>query len=760
MIQKKYSIKNDPNRTQEAEKYSNPIPSREIILRFLNDIKYPTVFENITHALSLKNPLALYALGNRLKAMVRDQQIKKDGRYFSLYKEYPKTITGEVRVKSDGISIIITKDKKNNAYLSPSQTKLIFDNDIVSASILGFNKKNKLEAKINSIVKRNTKSIIGRYDYNLDTHSIQPISKTLPKHISLTKPNNVIEPNALIQANIIIQPSHFAPAVATVSEIIKEKSPVLTAISIASKKHNLVENWSIKASKIIGKFPKSVIAKEISERADLRSFPFVTIDSEDAKDFDDAVYAYKNNKGGWKLYVAIADVSYYVRSNSILDHEAQNKSTSVYFPDYVIPMLPESLSNELCSLKPNTDRLALICEMNINKQAKLYRYKFYSGVINSKRRLTYTKVEEFLKYHKNNTVKDYPPELVSSLSNLHELYQALKIIRKKRGAIYFNKIETKIILDQNSHISKIVPSYKNDAHRIIEECMLLANSAAAKFIRKHKVNALFRVHEAPTAAKIKDLQNYLKTTGLNFKFHKTGVKSIDYANVLDQAKQRDDFENIQLMILKSMNQAVYTPNNTGHFGLAYNAYTHFTSPIRRYPDLITHRIIKSLIKEKSFGGCQYTLTQLDELSSHASTQERNADLATLEVEKWLKCHFLENRIGEKFEAKIVHITNFGIFVRLSENYIEGLLHIASLQGDYYIFDEIHHQLIGKNSNKSYIIGQELQVELIRVDAHEGYIDFELVENNKINRAKTHKKQPASSRYKKIQKRRYLGHEKI
>ena len=757
MTQKKYSIKNDPNRSQEAEKYQNPIPSREVILRFLSDLKYPTVFENIAEALSLRKSSALDALGNRLNAMVRDGQLKQNARYFSLYKERPKIITGAVRVQNDGTSIIATKDKKHTAFLSPSQTRLIFDGDIVSASILGLNKKNKLEAKIDSIVKRNTKSIVGRYGYSLDTHFIQPISKTLPKHILLTEPDELIEPNTLIEANIIIQPSYFAPAVATFSEMIEEQSPVLTAISIASKKHNLIEDWSKKTLKMVDKLPTSVLAKEIVKRTDLRHLPFVTIDGEDAKDFDDAVYAHKNAKGAWKLYVAIADVSYYVHSNSAIDHEAQNRSTSVYFPDYVIPMLPEALSNELCSLKPNVDRLALICEMNISKQAKLSRYKFYSGVINSKARLTYTEVGKLLEDQKNQISKDYPA-LVPDLLTLYELYQTLAIARKKRGAIDFDKVETEIILDQDRHIASIVPRHRNDAHRLIEECMLLANSAAAKFINKNKANAPFRVHEAPTEAKVEDLKAYLKTVGLKFKTHKTGVTSIDYANVLDQAKHREDFDNIQLMVLKSMNQAVYTPYNNGHFGLAYDAYVHFTSPIRRYPDLITHRTIKALIQEKSLGGCQYTLTQLDELSNHASAQERNADLAALEVEKWLKCHFLENRIGEIFDAKIVHITGFGMFVELCENYIEGLVHIASLQGDYYIFDEIQHQLVGKHSNKSYGIGQTLQVQLVRVDIEGGYIDFELAENSDVNPADTHRKS-SSSHYGKRKKKARLRHAK-
>ena len=726
MIQKKYSVKYDPNRIQEAKKYQNPIPSREIILKFLHDLKYPTVFENIANALLLKQSSKIKALTNRLCAMVRDQQIQQKNHYFSLYQSYKKIITGIVRVQNDGTSMIMSKDKNNLAFLPHNQTKLIFNGDIVTASILGLNKKNKLEAKIDDIVKRKTKKIIGRYYHILDTHLIQPISKTMPKRILLIKPNIILESYTLIQADIIIQPSHFSPPVAKFTNIIQEKSPLLTAISIASKKHNLVENWSNKTLKLVEKFPDSVLDEEILSRVDLRHLPFVTIDGENAKDFDDAVYVNKNSRGNWKLYVAIADVSYYVDSNSFLDNEAQNRSNSVYFPNYVIPMLPEKISNELCSLKPNVDRLALICEMRINKKTQLSSYKFYSAVINSKARLNYTEVGKLLANQNNQISKKYP-FLVSNLLELYELYQALAIVRKKRGAINFNKIETEIILNQNHHISSIIPRYQNDAHRVIEECMLLANYTAAKFLSKNKINALFRVHEAPTPEKIENLIGYLKSNGLIFKRNKRGIKSIDYANVIKQIENRDDFNHIQLMILKSMNQAIYTPYNSGHFGLAYKAYVHFTSPIRRYPDLITHRIIKFLINEKKLGGDTYTLNQLKELSNYASTQERNSDLATLEVEKWLKCHFIKNRIGELFDAKIIYITNFGIFVQLNENYIEGLIHISSLTSDYYLFDSIKYQLVGKHSKKYFFIGQNIKVKLINVDTESAYIDFEIIE---------------------------------
>ena len=727
MIKKTYSIENDPNKKEEAEKYDNPIPSREYILKVLADFKYPVLFESISNALALKKAKQLTALEYRLAAMVRDAQIKQDGYYFRPIDQIDHIVTGVVRVQNDGTTTVSSSDKKQTVYIHRQYAKIVLDGDIVCACILGINHKGKIEARIDSIVKRNTKSVIGRYCNQLDTHIIQPVSKTMPKNILLTQPNEVIEPNTLIKAKIIVQPSQFGPAVASLIETIEEQSPILTAISIASKKHNLVEEWSNKTRKTISKLPKNVLKNDLHDRIDLREMPFVTIDGEDARDFDDAVYARKSSTGGWKLYVAIADVSYYVKPDSALDKEAQLRSTSVYFPGYVIPMLPEELSNELCSLKPKVDRLSLVCEMNVSKVGKLTRHKFYSAVINSHARLTYNQVNDLLTNNSGDIVLN-KSHLIHHLNCLNELYKSLSAQRKNRGAIDFDTVETQILLDKNQHISSITPRHRNDAHRMIEECMLLANVAAAKFITKNKADAPFRVHNKPTDIKVKDLKSYLQPLGIAFNISKGGIKPKDYAEMLSSVKGRDDFNNIQLMSLKSMNQAIYTHDNNGHFGLAFNEYTHFTSPIRRYPDLLTHRTIKYILQEKKLGAQSYTRSQLDQLCTHASEQERNADSASKDVEKWLKCHFLQNRIGDVFSATIVHITGFGMFVELTENYIEGLVHIASISGDYYIFDEQKHQLIGKNSKKTYTLGQQLQVQLIRADMEGGHIDFEIAIN--------------------------------
>ena len=725
----KYTINDDPNKDSEAQKYDDPIPSREVILKYLMDIKQPAVFENIADNLGLTRSKQLDALANRLVAMVRDENLEQDRQYFRPLKQKRQIITGYVRIENDGNAIITTKDRTLSAFLPQHQARLIFDGDKACVMILGLDRKGRLEARIDSIIERNTFEIIGRYTQLLDSHFIQPISKTMPKYMALLPPSDELEPNTLIKVKLVIFPSTICSAVGEFIEVLEEKSPILTAISIASKKHNLIEEWSDKTACLVRKLPNKVLPDEIRHRIDLRDLPFVTIDGEDARDFDDAVYAHKSSTDGWKLYIAIADVSYYVHPDSSLDKEAQARSTSVYFPGYVIPMLPEQLSNELCSLKPKVDRLALICEMNISANGKLSRYKFYSGVINSKARLTYTEVAKLLNSKDNNTYSEQP-ELTPYLFDLYDLYKVLSEARKLRGAIDFDTIESQIILNEHQHISAIIPLQRNEAHKLIEECMLLANVATARFIEKNKVHAPFRVHGVPPGGKVDDLKAYLHSLGIAFKHNKSGATPKDYSQMLNSLKERDDFANIQLMTLKSMNQAFYTPDNDGHFGLAYPAYSHFTSPIRRYPDLLTHRTIKSIIGEKNLGAYHYTYTQLDELCVYASSQERNADSASSDVEKWLKCHFLHNRIGELFDAKIVHVTSFGMYVELVENYIEGLLHISSMNGDYYIFDEVRHCLIGQNTKNTFGIGQKVQVQLVRVNLDEMHIDFEFTVNGK------------------------------
>ncbi|MFT6835459.1 MAG: ribonuclease R, partial [Francisellaceae bacterium] len=495
---------------------------------------------------------------------------------------------------------------------------------------------------------------------------------------------------------------------------------------MAIKTNNLAEFWPSEVTKQADLLSETVLESDLQGRADLRDMPFVTIDGEDAKDFDDAVYCEPKKSGGWRLYVAIADVSYYVRPDQPIDKEAQARSTSVYFPGQVIPMLPENLSNGLCSLKPKVDRLALVCEMSISKAGKLTRNKFYSAVIKSQARLTYTEVADLLEEKATSFHKSYP-NMAVHLFNLYGLFLSLVEQRAIRGALDFDTPDTKIELNEDRGIEAITTTVRNDAHRLIEECMLMANTAAAKLVAKHKIPCPYRVHLPPNFEKIGGLRDYLKLHSLTLDGG-NDPSPLDYSKLLTEAKTKPDFNNIQLVILRSMNQAVYTTHNEGHFGLAFTAYTHFTSPIRRYPDLLTHRAIKTIVKEDSLGGKQYDIHKLESLCEYASVAERKADSAAQGVDDFLKCDFMKHRVGEVFEAVIVNIIGIGFFVQIDNNFIEGLVHVATLSGDYYHFDAFHHTLVGERTKKTFKLGQKVEVKLLSVNMASYKIDFEMADN--------------------------------
>ncbi|WP_150466616.1 ribonuclease R [Francisella sp. SYW-9] len=718
----KYSIQNDPNRDLEAQKYDNPIPSREVILNYIKDTKLPVSIENIATALEIFKKSLFDGLVNRLGAMVRDEQLEKDKSYYSLPEMVPIYIISKVTSDRDSRLELFSNTLNTKVSILSHQSKLVMVGDEVTAKVLGVNKRGRVEAEIKTIVSRAQKTVTGYYYKSFDCHFLKPISKNITNDIVLLPPKEKIEHNSLIEAEIVVQPSVNSCAVAKFKQEVEAVSPVKEAMMMATQKYDLVEQWSKKALRYLDDISEAV---SVGSRIDLRDKHFVTIDGEDAKDFDDAVYAHKTKSGSWKLYVAIADVSNYVAKDSALDLDAKRRSTSVYFPGYVIPMLPEKLSNGLCSLRPEEDRYSLVCEMNISKQGKLSRYNFYSAVINSKARLTYTEVAKLLD-KKQNTIVEKTPKLVPNLFDLYELFKVLHGAREIRGAIDFDTVETQIILDEHNHIESIVPRHRNDAHRLIEECMLVANVAAAKFMIKHKKTSPFRVHSEPKEDRMETLKKYLSRHGIHLAYGKDGkVTPKALSEMLESIKDRADYDDIQMMTLRSMNQAVYSINNDGHFGLAYSEYTHFTSPIRRYPDLVVHRIIKSIINEYKHGGADYKASELANICDNASQQERNADGASKQVENWLKCYFMQDYIGHILEAQIKHVNGLGLFAELKDMYIEGLIHVSAIPGDYYIYDETKDILIGKRTHKVYKIGQDITVRVVRVDLDRIHIDFEL-----------------------------------
>ncbi len=540
-----------------------------------------------------------------------------------------------------------------------------------------------------------------------------------------------------------------------VVEVLGENMAPGMETQIAIRTHQIPHEWPAEVEQQVAGLTEEVPEEAKQGRVDLRALPLVTIDGEDARDFDDAVYCEAKKGGGWRLWVAIADVSYYVRPDTALDKEAINRGNSVYFPSQVVPMLPEVLSNGLCSLNPQVDRLCMVCEMTVSETGKLSGYKHYEAVMNSHARLTYTKVHEILEG--DEELRERYKALVPHLEELHKMYQVLKSARDERGAIEFETVETKFIFNAQRKIESIEPVVRNDAHKLIEECMILANIASASLVEKAKEAALYRVHEPPGEERLTGFRDFLGELGLDLS---GGLEPspTDYANLMKQIGERPDKELIQTMLLRSMKQAVYNADNAGHFGLALKRYAHFTSPIRRYPDLLLHRAIKYLIAKQEgrnqdrwtpIGGYHYSFDDMDFYGEQCSMTERRADDATREVSDWLKCEYMQDHVGEELEGVVANVTSFGFFVRLTELHIDGLVHISTLANDYYHYDPIGQRLVGESFGAIYRLGDAVKVKVLAVNLDDRQIDFELVETSRKLRGqgKTAKKRADEARAK-------------
>ncbi|MDA0670251.1 MAG: ribonuclease R [Proteobacteria bacterium] len=710
----------DPFFKRESQKYKNPIPSREFILDVMKEHGTPIKKNQLIQLLGIQESEE-EILSHRLKAMRRDGQILKNRKDVFCVAEKLNCISGKVQGHADGYGFLIPDDSnQNDIFLSQREMTKVFHNDRVMVQISGLDRKGKAEGTIIEILERNNKVLVGRV---IQSHGVTIVSaedKRINQDILIPygKDLNAV-PGDIVEVEITTQPAMNIKPMGQVIEIIGKLDDSGIEIEIALRKHNLSFRFDKKVDKELTKI-KDICDKDFEDRIDLRKHMFVTIDGETAKDFDDAVYA-ERDKDGYRLMVAIADVSHYVEEETELDKEAFNRGNSVYFPRRVIPMLPEILSNGLCSLNPNVDRLVMVADMKISNSGEVYAYKFYPGVINSKFRLTYTIVDQLI--FKDIPDQEYPEELVKKLLALKEVYQTLSKQRKQRHAIEFDRIESQIIFDESGKIKNVVPLSRNEAHRMIEECMLAANVSAADFLLSNDLG-LFRNHEKPKEEKIEILKSVLS----DFKVHMDGgikpdVK--DYGLLLEKIKQKENFQMLQTMVLRSMQQANYSSENKGHFGLAYEMYTHFTSPIRRYPDLVVHRVIKSILNKRKF-----KTENLESIANHCSATERRADEATRDVENWLKCFFMKDRIGEKFEVITSSVTNFGLFVEIPNLHIEGLLHVTELGNDYFVFNKEKQMLEGEKTKKKFRLGDELSVKLIRVDLELGKIDFSLIKKIK------------------------------
>ncbi|WP_277811061.1 ribonuclease R [Chromohalobacter canadensis] len=742
-----WKLSDDPHAEREASKYDNPVPSREYLFARLEEYGKPITPEDLSRMLAVDDEERLEGVRRRLAAMEREGQILRNRRGAFALIDKLDLIKGRVQGHRDGMGFLIREDgKKPDLVMPPRQMRRVFDGDQVLVRVSGRDRRGRDEATIVEVIARNTQSLVGIYRQNTAEFGVLiPEKSRIAQEVIIPhSASGGARDGQIVSARITQQPATRVQPVGEVTEVLGERMDPGMEIDIAIRSYEIPAEFPPEVHAQIADMSTSVDEADKQNRIDLRDVPLVTIDDESAKDFDDAVCAWKTKSGSWKLLVAIADVSHYVRPGSALDQEAITRGTSVYFPGQVVPMLPELLSNGLCSLNPEVDRLALVCEMNISPNGAISRYRFYEAVFQSHARLTYNKVSAILddEGSEGDALREQYRELVPSLKNLKSLYTILREAREARGAIDFETTETEIVFNDARKIEKIVPRSRNDAHKIIEECMLAANVATARFLDKHDLPALYRIHEKPSPERLDKLRLFLNELGLSLGGGDDPTPQ-DYRDLAETIKGRPDADVIQTVMLRSMSRAVYSPQNDGHFGLAYPAYAHFTSPIRRYPDLLVHRAIRSVIRgprqtntvlraegapvEPPSKWAPYSFEQMLELGEHCSMTERRADDATRDVEDWLKCEFMSDKLGEIFEGTIASVTQFGIFVRLDDVYVEGLVHVTSLPSDYYHYEAEKHRLKGERSGMSYRLGDGVTVQVARVDLDDRKIDFELAD---------------------------------
>jgi ribonuclease R len=736
--------------------YPYTIPSREEILGILRTANEPQDANSIASALGVDTE-ELDGLTRRLNAMERDGQIKPNRTGHYQLAHLPNFIEGRVTSHRDGFGFLVPDDGSDDVFLPEKEMQKVLHGDRVQARIVGTDRRGRPEGTIVEVVTRANTHVIGRLINENGAWIIVPEDKRISQDILLAGSPGGAKTGQVVSVELTEQPSRYTQPVGKVVEVLGDIDDPGMEIEIAVRKFGVPHEFSEEAKKLAAKLPSEVRASDLTDRVDLRDVPLVTIDGEDARDFDDAVYCEPVKIGrtdGYRLIVAIADVSHYVKPHDAIDVDALERSTSVYFPRRVIPMLPEKLSNGLCSLNPAVDRLTLVCDMVITTKGEIKAYQFYPAVIHSAARLTYTEVAAVLANTKG-TEAARRPALVPHLLNLYEVFQALLVARHARGAIDFETTETYIVCNAAGKIEKILPRTRNDAHKLIEECMLAANVCAADLLERHKHPGVYRIHAGPTKEKLTQVRTFLKQAGLHLGGGDTPSAS-DYAELMPKIKERPDATLIQTMLLRSMQQAVYSPDNIGHFGLSYEAYAHFTSPIRRYPDLLTHRAIKAILQGKRYEPKGIDTSILNTMLSpaarksaavdkakgkkrhegelaiwealgiHCSANERRADEASRDVEAWLKCYFIRDKLGEEFTGIISGVATFGIFVQLDALFIEGLVHVTELGADYFQYDEARHELRGERTGIRYQLTDRVTVQVSRVDLDARKIDLRLV----------------------------------
>ena len=701
------------------------LPERTTLIEFLTRCGTPVPFLKIAESFALQSVAAQEALQRRLSAMVRDGQIIRNRRSDFGLVDRMDLVTGRVIGHRDGFGFVRPDDASADLFLSPRQMRSLLHNDRVVARVTRVDRAGRREGAVVEIVERGIAKVVGRFRRESGVAFVRPHNPRIHQDV-LIAPNTDVDARDgdYVVARITESPTQRHPPIGVVEEVLGDRLLPGMAVEVAIQAYELPVAWSDDVASEAARLPTQVRSADLEGREDLRGLGFVTIDGDDARDFDDAVYCERTAKG-WRILVAIADVSAYVLPGTALDEEARLRGNSVYFPDRVIPMLPESISNGLCSLRPHEDRLCLGCELIVTEAGRVHRSRFLEGVIRSRARLSYTEVAGALEGD-DSEARQKLGDTAPMLDSLRDAYAALHDARDKRGAIDFDLTETRVVLGPEGRVERLEPAERNVAHRIIEECMVAANVAAARLLERHRLPALFRIHEGPSPHKVEELRVFLDELGLKLEGG-DAPEPRHFAAVIESATSRPDVHLVQTVMLRSLSQAAYAPGNVGHFGLAHRAYVHFTSPIRRYPDVVVHRAIRHVLRRGRPGDFEPAGgSSLAMLGDHCSMTERRADDATRDAIAWLKCELMVDRLGEVFDATITGIAAFGVFVVLDDIFVEGLVHISALGRDYFHFDPVRHQLNGERTGQSFRLADRMRVRLTRVDLDERRVDFEPV----------------------------------
>jgi len=701
------------------------IPSREQILAALEAAGRPLEPTALFDALGIDDAEVRNALGNRLRAMIRDGQIIANRRGHYCLVAHIGLVTGVVTGHRDGYGFVTPDAGGDDIYLPPREMREAMHGDKVAVRIARTDERGRSEGKLVEVLARNTTEIVGRYVRESGIGFVIPDNRRFSQSVAIPPAGaKGVKPGDIVVVELTEPPSRDTQPIGRVIENLGEGGAPGVETEIAMRAHNLPFRWPDEAVAEAEAWGDRVRPSVKRNREDLRELPLVTIDGADAKDFDDAVWC-EPDGSGWRVIVAIADVSAYVPAGGALDLEARERGTSVYFPRKVIPMLPETLSNGLCSLNPAVDRLCMVCDMRVGAGGKVNGARFYEGLMRSAARFTYDEVAAIL-IEGDPELRRRHARLLPQLEHLHAVWRVLAAARARRGAVDFDLPEVAMVFDPKGHVARVEPRHRNDAHRIVEECMIAANVEAARFLEKHKIPTLYRVHAPPEEDRLGALKEFLSAFGLSLPTRER-LEPKHLSALVMEVSGRPDADLIETVILRSMSAAAYQPNNIGHFGLSLERYAHFTSPIRRYPDLLVHRAIRHLSRGGKPADFVHGMQEMEGLGRHCSATERRADEATRDAMDWLKCEFMLERVGEEFDVIVTGVVDFGLFVQIPEFQIDGLVHISSLGGDYYQRDAVHQRLIGEHTGRVFRLSDRLRVRLLRVSLEDKKIDFELAE---------------------------------